>query len=55
MRGRKQQFWLDNDPAPCMGCENRHPGCHSECDLYKQFRANRDAKLKNKSREALVR
>lgn len=28
--------------APCKGCEERRPGCHGECDLYKTFRAALD-------------
>ena len=55
MRPKKQQFWLDNDPAPCMGCSDRQPGCHSKCERYDQFRTNRENKLKQKSREALLR
>ena len=23
--------------APCMNCENRHEGCHSVCDSYRDF------------------
>ena len=28
---------------PCKGCEERRPGCHTECDGYKTFRADLDA------------
>lgn len=24
--------------APCMGCEEKHPGCHGGCDRYKEYR-----------------
>jgi hypothetical protein len=24
--------------SPCRTCENRHKLCHSECELYKQYR-----------------
>lgn len=27
----------------CKGCENRHPGCHSECEKYKAEKAAWDA------------
>lgn len=23
--------------APCKGCEERHPGCHAECESYKAW------------------
>lgn len=25
--------------APCRDCTDRHIGCHSDCDGYKEFRA----------------
>ena len=31
--------------APCLGCEQRHPGCHSECPLYLEFAQERKAIL----------
>lgn len=27
----------------CLNCEDRHVGCHSSCDRYKQERAEIDA------------
>lgn len=24
--------------APCLNCCQRHPGCHSICDLYQEYR-----------------
>ena len=24
--------------APCKDCEDRHSGCHSECEKYKAFK-----------------
>lgn len=33
---------LTSYASPCMGCEERHVGCHSECDKYRQFRADID-------------
>lgn len=23
--------------SPCLNCNNRHSGCHSECNIYKDF------------------
>lgn len=23
--------------APCKDCAERHPGCHSECERYKEY------------------
>lgn len=31
--------------APCNGCDNRHLGCHGECEKYKTF-ADENKKLK---------
>ena len=28
--------------APCYRCPNRHEGCHSECEDYKAFGAERE-------------
>ena len=33
-----------NVTAPCKGCPDRFVGCHSTCDLYKQFRNELDKK-----------
>lgn len=27
----------------CFNCNNRHIGCHAECEVYKQVKAMRDA------------
>ena len=29
--------------GPCLGCESRHPGCHSECEKYKDYRKALDS------------
>ena len=29
----------------CLNCPDRYVGCHSECDDYKAFRAERDKRL----------
>lgn len=28
--------------SSCMGCTERHEGCHSECEKYKAFRKELD-------------
>jgi len=28
--------------SPCKGCEDRHVGCHSECDAYIAFKNIRE-------------
>ena len=40
--------------APCKDCEKRESGCHSRCDLYKEWRAEMDkaAERRQKAREA---
>ena len=43
----------------CMGCEERHEGCHSECERYKAFRKelddkNRRKRLENAARYSLI-
>lgn len=32
-------------PAPCMGCPDRTPECHGQCERYKAFQAERQAVL----------
>lgn len=32
--------------APCKDCADRHSGCHSECDRYKDYKSNRAAAKK---------
>lgn len=34
--------------APCKGCEQRHPGCHSECERYAEYSNERAEMLKSK-------
>ena len=29
--------------SKCKECQNREPGCHGKCEIYKQFRAEREA------------
>lgn len=40
--------------APCMDCQNRHPGCHGQCEAYKAFRAKRDAIIAERQKAAIV-
>lgn len=28
--------------GPCLDCEERHPGCHSECEKYLEYRKKLD-------------
>jgi hypothetical protein len=37
--------------APCKECKERCPGCHTECEPYKEFRQSRDAIAKKKQAE----
>lgn len=37
--------------APCYKCEERHAGCHSECELYLAFRKKRDEYNEKVSKE----
>ena len=34
--------------APCCGCEERHPGCHSECQKYSDFLKEKEDFYKKK-------
>lgn len=38
--------------APCMGCTERHPHCHSECARYKEFKESREV-VRKKRLEAI--
>ena len=38
--------------SPCLNCEKRHDGCHSECDSYKEFRAKLDRINEERFRES---
>lgn len=29
---------LTSYASPCMNCEDRHVGCHSECEKYRQYK-----------------
>lgn len=37
--------------APCKDCQDRHEGCHGECERYKAYAAEREA-INAKKREA---
>lgn len=32
--------------APCKDCEDRHEGCHAECERYKVYKNEREAAKK---------
>lgn len=34
--------------SECHGCEERHHGCHAECEKYKKFRKERDEQIKRR-------
>lgn len=31
-----------NAKAPCKDCKNRFVGCHSQCELYQEYRAKNE-------------
>ncbi len=35
----------------CKGCTERHPGCHTVCEEYKDFKAQKDAERESRRRE----
>lgn len=38
--------------GPCLGCTDRHLGCHSECERYKQYQRNlEEAKQKEQQQK----
>ena len=37
--------------APCKGCGNRTPGCHSSCEKYIIFHQQREAIMARKQKE----
>lgn len=37
--------------SKCYNCQNRHIGCHSDCEDYKQFRAELDEINKQKEKD----
>jgi hypothetical protein len=32
----------------CKGCEDRHEGCHTTCEIHKEYRKDMDEQKKNK-------
>ena len=36
--------------APCKICNSRHPRCHEDCELYKDYRKEMDNLLKERMR-----
>lgn len=39
--------------SPCQNCEDRHSGCHSECDAYILFRKRCDKVAEEKEKDRL--
>lgn len=35
--------------ANCKGCQNRHVGCHSKCEIYQEYKKKQDALLRAKN------
>jgi nitrate/TMAO reductase-like tetraheme cytochrome c subunit len=33
---------MEYTKSSCKGCEERHPGCHTTCEVYKAFREKLD-------------
>ena len=33
---------------PCFNCPDRHARCHTECEAYKGYRAEKDAEIERK-------
>lgn len=45
---------MNNIPfSPCKNCGDRHPGCHSECLGYKEFKRRLDS-LRPRPNECVV-
>ncbi len=38
-------------PAPCFNCEERHLGCHIDCEKYISYRRDRDNELERRRQE----
>ena len=41
--------------APCKDCEFRTVECHSQCEIYKDWRSNRDKKIEEAREQKKVR
>ena len=37
---------------PCFKCQDRHQGCHAECDRYKEWNADRERIRAQQRKEA---
>jgi len=40
--------------AVCKDCQDRHPGCHGECEEYQAYRKLRDAAIEERRKRRLV-
>jgi len=43
---------MDNPCVP--GCVRRSPECHGKCELYRQYRAERDEAIRRKREEKAI-
>ena len=41
---------MENTNPPCKECVDRHCGCHSECDKYKEYNESRKAELEERKK-----
>lgn len=39
------------DNVPCHRCEERHPGCHAECEKYKAYKERHNEQKEQIDRE----
>lgn len=37
--------------GPCLGCQDRHPSCHMECDAYKKWLADLNERHKKEKQQ----
>lgn len=46
MRGRMPTLFVRTEMPPCerdgVKCQNRHDGCHAECEEYLEYKCERD-------------
>lgn len=40
----------DNSASSCLGCKERHLGCHTDCELYRQFKQTLQEKADKKAK-----
>ena len=40
--------------SDCYGCDERHQGCHAECEKYKKFREAIDKRKEAEKQERMI-